>query len=255
MKCLVSTLVLTALQATTAFAHWNYDRIIVNGQIIGQSYQYVRRSNASNTPLQNVNSTDMRCNSGALSGVVLNTETYTVAAGDMLGFAVKDTFGHPGPQQVYISKAPASAAKYDGSGDWTKIYSLTYSLNSSEGAGDGLLKWATHRARTFNFRLPAELPAGEYLLRAEGLALHAAHKPDKAQFYIACAQINVTGSGNGIPGPAIKFPGGYQWNSTGVLIPQFWSQITNYTAPGPQLWPEGTMEAHMLNGTKKTGAD
>lgn len=256
MKLLRSALTALALHSSSVLAHWNYDRIIVNGKIIGEPYQYVRRTNNSNSPLQNVNSTDMRCNSGASSGIVLNTQTYTVAAGDMLGFAVKDTFGHPGPQQVYISRAPETAAAYDGSGDWTKIYSLTYSLNASEGgAGDGILKWATHRARTFNFKLPTELPAGEYLLRAEGLALHAAHKPDKSQLYIACAQINVTGSGTGVLGPAIEFPGGYQWNSTGILISEFWSRITNYTAPGPRLWPEGTIEAHVLDGTKKTGPD
>lgn len=248
-------LLATSLLVSSSLAHWNYDRIIVNGQIIGNSYQHVRKTNNSNTPLQNVNSSDMRCNSGAESGIALNTSTYPVSAGDMLGFAIKDTFGHPGPQQVYISKAPGAAAEYDGSGDWTKIYSLTYTLNSSEGASDGILKWATHRARTFNFELPSATPPGEYLLRAEGLALHAAHKPDKAQFYVACAQINVQGTDAGVLGPSIKFPGGYQWNSTGILIPGFWSKITNYTAPGPALWPKGTLEAHKLNGTRKTGAD
>ncbi|CBX96550.1 hypothetical protein IAQ61_005583 [Plenodomus lingam] len=236
-------------------AHWNYDRIIVNGKIIGSPYQYIRKSNNTNAPLQNVNSTDMRCNSGASSGTLLHTQTYTVTAGNRLGFAIHDTFGHPGPQQVYLSKAPGSAAAYDGSGDWVRIYSLTYSLNASAGASDGLLKWATHRARTFNFRLPSELQAGEYLLRAEGLALHAAHKPDKAQFYVACAQIKVLGSGHSVPGPTVRFPGGYAWDSTGVLIPGFWSKITNYTAPGPALWPEGTVEAHVLDGVRKVGAD
>jgi hypothetical protein len=251
----IAQLLLTLASTSVSLAHWNYDRIIVNGQIVGEPYQYVRRTNNSNAPLQNVNSTDMRCNSGAGSGVALNTSTYTVTAGDKLGFAIHDTFGHPGPQQVYISKAPDTAVEYDGSGDWTKIYSLTYSLNSSEGANNGLLKWATHRARTFNFQLPVETPAGEYLLRAEGLALHAAHKPDKAQFYVACAQISVVSSGHGILGPSIRFPGGYQWNSTGVLLPEFWSKITNYTAPGPRLWPGGTKESHVLDGTKKVGAD
>jgi hypothetical protein len=244
-------IMIVALNSSCVRSHWNYDRIIVNGQVVGEPYQYVRRTNNSNSPLQNVNSTDMRCNSGASSGIALNTQTYNVVAGDMLGFAIKDTFGHPGPQQVYISKAPGRAAEYDGAGDWTKIYSLTYSFNSSDGQGDGLLKWATYRARTFNFKLSPELQAGEYLLRAEGLALHAAHKPDKAQFYVACAQINVTGNGTGMLGPAIKFPGGYQWNSTGVLIPEFWSRIANYTPPGPDLWPESTQEAHVLHGTKK----
>jgi hypothetical protein len=254
MKFLCATLLYLALGPSSCLAHWNYDSIIVNGEIIGSSYQYVRKTNYSNNPLQNVNSTSMRCNYGAESGVALNTQTYTVSAGDMLGFAIKDTFGHPGPQQVYLSKAPGAAAAYDGSGDWAKIYTLTYFLNSYD-TSDGILKWATHKARTFNFKLPIETPPGEYLLRAEGLALHAAHKPDNYQFYIACAQINVLGTGTGVPGPTIRFPGGYQWNSTGVLIPEFWSKITNYTAAGPALWPVGTREAHVLNGIKKTGAD
>ncbi|KAF2646075.1 hypothetical protein P280DRAFT_524742 [Massarina eburnea CBS 473.64] len=240
-----------ALLATTTpiLAHWTYDRIIVNGTVIGQPYEHVRHHNNTNIPLQNVNATSMRCNINGDSGA--NTSVYTVSAGSTLGFAVADTFGHPGPQQVYISRAPGDDVKsYDGSGEWAKIYTLTYTLNGT-GGGEGVLKWATYRAQTFEFKLPAELEDGEYLLRPEGLALHAAHKKDNAQFYVACAQIRVTGGGKGVPGPTIKFPGGYKWDSPGVLIPGFWSQITNYTSPGPKLWPEGTPEEHVLVGKVK----
>jgi hypothetical protein len=62
-----------ALHASSVFAHLNYDRIIVNGQIVGEPYQYVRKTSNSNSPLQNVNSTEMRCNSGGSSGIALNT--------------------------------------------------------------------------------------------------------------------------------------------------------------------------------------
>ena len=249
MRNILQTLLLLAITTSPALAHWNYDKIIVNGETIGDSYQYIRKTNNSNNPLQNVNSTDMRCNMGASSGA--NTQTYTVRAGDELGFKIADTFGHPGPQQVYLSKAPGLASEYDGSGDWAKIYTLTYSLNSSLYSGDGVLKWATHRAQTFNFKLPEQTPPGEYLLRAEGLAVHAAHKANCAQFYVSCAQIKVTGNGTGLPGPTIRYPGGYQWDSPGVLIPEFWSKITNYTSPGPKLWPEGMQESHVLDGTLK----
>jgi hypothetical protein len=248
MKIIITCLFLIA---TTVQSHWTYDRIIVNGKVIGEPYQYIRKSNNSNTPLQNVNSTDMRCNSGGASGIPLKTQTLTVAAGSELGFSIASTFGHPGPQQVYLSKAPETAEKYEGEGDWAKIYTLTYSLNASYGASDGILKWATHKAQTFNFLLPSSTPPGEYLLRAEGLALHAAHKANNAQFYVGCAQIRVTGEGKGVLGPTIKFPGGYRWDSEGVLIPEFWSKISNYTAPGPKLWPEGTGEEHVLVGERK----
>lgn len=250
MKFLASLFLLTAVTIPVQ-SHWTYDRIIVNGEVIGEPYQYIRKSNNSNTPLQNVNSTDMRCNSGGASGVALKTQTLIVSAGSELGFGIAATFGHPGPQQVYLSKAPGKAEEYDGDGDWAKIYTLTYSLNASYGASDGLLKWATYKAQTFRFKVPECTPPGEYLLRAEGLALHAAHKANNAQFYVGCAQIRVTGNGEGVLGPMIKLPGGYQWNSTGVLIPEFWSKITNYTAPGPKLWPEGTLEQHVLVGERK----
>jgi hypothetical protein len=82
---LSNLIVCPLLSASTCLAHWNYDRIIVNGEIIGSPYEYVRKTNNSNYPLQDVNSIYMRCNSGAESGVAINTKTYTVAAGDMLG--------------------------------------------------------------------------------------------------------------------------------------------------------------------------
>lgn len=103
----------------------------------------------------------------------------------------------------------------------------------------------------FTFVLPREVEAGEYLLRAEGLALHAAHKVGDAQFYVGCAQINVTaaagadGSADGDEGETVKFPGAYTGFEPGVLIPIFWSMLTNYTAPGPALWPVGTQEEHL----------
>ncbi len=44
--------------------------------------------------------------------------------------------------------------------------------------------------------IPASLPAGNYLIRHELLALHQANTP---QFYPECAQIVVTGGGNKSP--------------------------------------------------------
>ncbi|KAJ4290479.1 hypothetical protein N0V90_010696 [Kalmusia sp. IMI 367209] len=249
MKVFLRFLVTVPTIVATANAHWTYDRIIVNGEVIGEPWQYVRQHTNGNNFLSDVTSIDMRCNIDALSGV--NTSTYSVTAGDILGFAVKDTFGHPGPQQVYISKAPEDVKNYDGSGDWAKIYTLSDCQTQGCGTGDGIVKWATYRAQTFNFKLPAETPAGEYLLRAEGIAIHAAQKIKGAQFYVACAQIKVTRNSTALLGPTIKFPGTYSSNSTGILIPKIWSQITNYTSPGPKLWPEGTHESHVLDGKVK----
>lgn len=240
-----------------ALAHWEYTNLIVDGEVIGEPYQYVRQSNISNAPLQIVNSTDMRCNSGGSSGTALGTETMTVQAGTELGFKIASTFGHPGVQQVYISRVPdgISAADYDGSGSWAKIYAASYKLapnstaDSPEPAIDpqnGII-WATQKTHSFRFPLPSELPAGEYLIRAEGLALHAAHKLNNAQFYVGCAQVLVESeNGTGVLGPLVEFPGAYENTSPGVLIPDFWTKIRDYTMPGPELWPEGTEVQHFV---------
>jgi hypothetical protein len=63
---------------------------------------------------------------------------------------------------------------------------------------------------TPNTTIPAATPSGDYLLRVEHIALHMAMQANKAQFYLACSQIKVTGGGNGIPGPLVAMPGAYK---------------------------------------------
>lgn len=67
-----------------------------------------------------------------------------------------------------------------------------------------------------------------------------------AQFYVGCAQIRVLGNGTGKLEPTVKIPGLYNNTTPGVLIPDFWTKITNYTEPGPSLWPEGTQTQHLV---------
>ncbi|PSN70703.1 cellulose-growth-specific protein [Corynespora cassiicola Philippines] len=236
MKFTTSLFAISAL-ASTALAHWNYDRLIHNGKIVGDYYTYIRRTSNSNSPVTDVASNDMRCNVGGASGA--NTQTYTVAAGDEIGFVINVNFGHPGPQQVYISKAPSAAKDYDGSGSWTKIYSLTTKAITDQG-----LQWAGDGMTSFLFKIPAETPAGEYLVRAEGLALHGAGTVGGAQWYIGCAQIKVTGSGSGSLSPSVKIPGVYKGDEPGIKINIYYPPPTSYTTPGPALWPAGTQEQH-----------
>ncbi|KAI0811540.1 lytic polysaccharide monooxygenase [Xylaria sp. FL0064] len=275
----LATLLITA--SPPVDAHWTYNRLLVNGDFVGEPYQYIRQPQNGNVFLSDVNSTDMRCNVGCSSGLPNNTQTATVRVGDTLGFGIADTFGHPGIQQVYLSRAPdlppfssssnssaSAAAVYDGSGGWARIYSLTTTPTQPNGTGTlgknsfaeaqpGAVDWATHGLHTFLFTLPAETPAGEYLLRAEGMAVHAAHKRGGAQFYVSCAQIRVVedhgprrrkksrGDGSAVLGPLVSIPGVYRGDEPGVLIPQFWSALTRYTTPGPALWPPGTKEMHV----------
>ena len=68
----------------------------------------------------------------------------------------------------------------------------------------------------------------------------------ETQFYISCAQIRVTSNGTGTLGPLVNFPGAYTSITPGVLIPDFWTYIRNYTVLGPALWPAGTKISHVV---------
>ncbi|KAF2789300.1 lytic polysaccharide monooxygenase, partial [Melanomma pulvis-pyrius CBS 109.77] len=231
----LTTLLTASARLPSTLAHWNYDRLIHNGKIVGDYYSYIRQTTNANSPITDITSLDMRCNAGGASGK--KTQTYTIKAGDEIGFTVNNVFGHPGPQQVYISKAPAAVSDYDGSGSWTKIYSLTTKAITDQG-----LQWAGDGMTSFRFTIPSSVPAGEYLVRAEGLALHGAGEKGGAQWYMGCAQIKITGSGTGVLSPSVKIPGLYKADEPGILINIYYPTPTSYKVPGPALWPAGTQE-------------
>lgn len=86
-----------------------------------------------------------------------------------------------------------------------------------------------------DFTIPKNVPSGKYLVRVESIALHQASSPGGAQIYLSCAQVNVTGGGNGTPSPLVAFPGAYNRNDPG-LIWSYYPIKTSYTAPGPAVW-------------------
>jgi len=220
------------LSAPIVNAHYIFNILMVNGQQIGGEYEYVRKNSNSYMPsfMEIVNSNDLRCNQGATSS---GTKTYEVKAGDKVGLKVfnNEFIEHPGPGFFYLSKAPGAVSDYDGSGDWFKVWEsgAVGSPTTNEG-------WGTWGAYTMEFTLPSSLPDGEYLLRGEHIGIHENHV-GKPQFYVECAQIKVTGGGNGSPSPLVKIPGVYS-TSDPALSFNFWggAGAGNYVMPGPAVW-------------------
>ena len=213
-------------------AHYIFNRLIVNGKSIGGEYAYVRKnSNSYNPAFTNdiVNSNDLRCNKGAKPG---GTATYTVQAGDVLGFKLfnNEFIEHPGPGFVYMSKAPGSVADYDGSGDWFKAWEK--GLCSGSPGQDGA--WCLWQKDRIEFTVPKNVPPGEYLVRVEHIGLHEGHV-GKAQFYIECYQLKIEGPGGGNPSPLFKIPGIYKTNDPGIAFNK-WNNPKSYVMPGPKLW-------------------
>jgi hypothetical protein len=219
--------------ATLVDAHYIFGILMQNNKQIGGQYEYFRKNSNSNNPgLQDIiTSPKLRCNVGAEPGQ--GTKTFEAKPGDVLSGRVFNAnyMAHPGPGFVYMSKAPASVETYDGSGDWFKVYEIGL-CGKSPGVDTDWCMWNKDR---INFTIPESTPPGEYLVRYEHIGLHEAFK-NRPQFYIGCAQVKITGSGTGTPGPMVKIPGVYNTTEPGIKYDKWASKPLPYTMPGPPVW-------------------
>ena len=73
----------------------------------------------------------------------------------------------------------------------------------------------------YSTNLPENLAPGQYLVRHEIIALHLATQKGRAEFYPSCQQINVGGSGTGVPtqDELLSFPGAYSDDDPGIYTP------------------------------------
>ena len=168
----------------------------------------------NNSPVTSVTSADMACNVGGAKGVEGFCEvkgrlslpfpfpfplsipylTRFPPAGD--SFTVEmhaqpndrscsnEAIGgnHYGPVMVYMSKVD-DAGSADGAGaSWFKVDEFGYDSVAKSWGTDELNKNCGKRT----FKVPSKIPAGDYLVRAEAIALHAAGQTGGAQFYMSC---------------------------------------------------------------------
>jgi Auxiliary Activity family 9 (formerly GH61) len=113
---------------------------------------------------------------------------------------------------VYMAKVDSALTTTVTGLKWFKIY---------EDGLDSNGVWAVTRLVNnkgkVNVKIPSCIPSGNYLLRAELIALHPASSYPGAQFYMECAQINVTGGGSASPS-TVSFPGAYKGSDPGITI-------------------------------------
>ncbi|KAK3395198.1 glycoside hydrolase [Podospora didyma] len=187
------------------------------------------------------------------------TEIADVLAGSEVGFRVSadgygninepypmgptpPSFWHPGPAQIYLSRAPSDDLhNYRGDGDWFKI-SYAGPLDDSHWS-----LWGS-AAHEFNFTIPKTTPPGKYLMRIENFMPTNAQR-DYTQFYVNCAFVNIMGPGGGGTPPTgfARFPGTYQPDDPGLVVPLNQDlmsgrlgvedmRLMQYKPPGPAIW-------------------
>jgi len=245
MKSLQFT-ALAALAARQAMGHATFQQLWVNGVDKGAE---CARVVPSNSPVTNVGSNDIRCNANTSPA----SSNCAVSAGDVVTVEMhqhndrscaNEAIGgaHHGPVMAYLTKVD-DAATADGSTGWYKIFENSWKKNPSGGGGSDDFwgnKDMNNCCGLVDIKIPDDTPAGDYLLRAETIALHAAGGSNGAQFYLTCYQLTVEGSGSASP-PTVSFPGAYSASDPGILV-NIYTQLDNYVAPGPSVVEGGTVK-------------
>ncbi|KAF7984313.1 hypothetical protein HWV62_15295 [Athelia sp. TMB] len=198
------------------------------------------------SPSSLISSPDLICNGGINPYVTPLSQTIiTVPAGSQFTAEWHHTLAgadpsdsqdpidpsHKGPVITYLAKVPSALQTTVTGLQWFKIWE------------DGLIAanqtWGVDRLIAnkgkVTFTIPSCIAPGNYFLRHEIIALHAASSYPGAQFYMECAQINITGGGSKVPA-TVSFPGAYHSTDPGVTVDIYWPLLTNYTIPGPPVF-------------------
>ncbi|CAE6458224.1 unnamed protein product [Rhizoctonia solani] len=209
--------------------------------------QRIVRKIPGNGPVQDVTSIDIQCNSGAVPA----PKIAQVAAGTNVALNWTTwPSSHIGPMITYMARAPSDVTSWspDTSAVWFKV--------DEAGLSNG--KWAatdvlTENKSIYTFKVPASLKAGQYIIRHEIIALHAAGSQGGAQFYPSCTQVEVTGSGTETgPAELVAFPGAYKATDPGILFDAY-NGATTYVIPGPAVWTGGSSSGSSAGTTAVPG--
>jgi hypothetical protein len=221
MKFITATAAV-ALLAQNAAAHYIWNQLDIAGTA-GSGPAGIRPNTNYNSPVIDLSSNDLRCNVGGISGG--STAVREIKAGQQFTFHTDVAVYHQGPVSVFLSKAPSSVTSYDGSGSWAKIADIGPTFTSS-GASWNL-------AQAYTFTLPSCIPDGEYLLRIQQLGIHNPYPGGIPQFYIACAQVKVSGGTNtGSYKPTLSIPGAFKESDSGYTANIYSPDFKSYTVPG-----------------------
>ncbi|KAI1332436.1 endoglucanase II [Xylariaceae sp. FL0255] len=220
MKSFANVIAATALAASTVSGHYIFETFTA-GSTQFATYQYIRKNTNYNSPVTDLTSDDLRCNVGATGN---GTDTVAMTAGEAFTFTLDVAVYHQGPISIYMSKAPSTAAEYDGSGEWFKILDIGPTFSN------GAATWDL--AQEYSYKIPTCIENGDYLLRIQSLAIHNPWPAGIPQFYTECAQVTITG-GTGTANPQYALiPGAFKDTDPGYTV-NIYNDFTNYTVPGP----------------------
>jgi len=243
--------------ASAASAHTIFVQLEAGGKVHPVSHGI--RTPTYDGPITNVASNDLACNGGP-NPTTSTSEIITVQAGSTVKAIWRHTLtagsgnvmdpSHKGPTLAYLKKVDNAAKDSGIGGGWFKI--------QEEGYSNG--QWATNKvidnAGQHSITIPSCIPPGQYLLRAEMIALHGAGSSAGAQLYMECAQLNIFGGSGSLPSKTYSIPGIYKANDPGILVNIYsMSPSSKYVIPGPPVFTcsaSGSGSGSSTSGTATT---
>ncbi|VDB82842.1 unnamed protein product [Peniophora sp. CBMAI 1063] len=190
-----------------------------------------------NGPVQDVTLIDLQCNGDTADGAPGSAPAPiygTVAAGQSLSLNWTTwPDSHIGPMITYMARAPSDITTWSPGTDavWFKVAEAGKTSDGKWAATDIL----SANDSIYTFTVPATLKPGQYIIRHEIIALHAAFVYPGAQFYPSCIQVEVTGSGTAFPTSFVSFPGAYTPDTPGIVYDAY-TNTSAYPIPGPAVW-------------------
>ncbi|KAK0496018.1 glycosyl hydrolase family 61-domain-containing protein [Armillaria luteobubalina] len=241
------TLATAASLIASAAAHATWQEFWIGDVDAGSSCV---RLPVSNSPVTDVTSDDIACNAGATASAGVCSVTVEMHQQPNARSCANEAIGgnHYGPVIVYMAAVDDATAAVGSDAAWFKVSESGLVSNNPDCFGNRKTI-VVH----YTFKIPSDVAPGNYLLRAETIALHVASGVNGAQtrqILMSCYQINVSGSGTATP-DTVSLPGAYSAEDPGILI-NIYTQLNTYTVPGPTLY--GTTEAAVATTSYATSA-
>ncbi|CAJ2508906.1 Uu.00g139320.m01.CDS01 [Anthostomella pinea] len=221
--------------ASVASAHTIFVQLESDGVTTPVSYGI--RDPSYDGPINDVTSNYLACNGGP-NPTTASSDIIDVTAGTTVNAIWRHTLtsgsddvmdpSHLGPTMAYLKKVSDARTDVGYGAGWFKV--------QEDGYNNGV--WGTttviNNGGLHAITIPDCLEDGEYLLRAEMIALHAASSSLGAQLYMECAQINISGGKATKTPSTYSIPGIYAQNDPGILINIYsMTSSSTYTIPGP----------------------
>ncbi|KAH6910644.1 glycoside hydrolase [Coprinopsis sp. MPI-PUGE-AT-0042] len=242
----VPLLIALVATARVTLAHFSIFGVWINGQWQGDGREIYERTKFNvegnfNPPLRNPDWPYIAC--GTLghrerpkylevkAGDTLAPEWYWTKRGDW------ETTSHVGPLTVHM--APAVSTGPNTPDIWTKLFHYGYNVTDGLWADEYFQKDATTTKGHHFIKIP-DVPAGNYLIRSDVIALQSANVPLGTQFYPSCVQIRVTSDGKAALPGGVSFPGSYKSDQPGIIWDFSRDDPAAYPIPGGEVW-EGSL--------------